>query len=114
MALRINHVYGEGTLVVPEAVIAEGPLVPSTDGSDRAAASNTLPLFADEGPAQDGHEDLQDHLRSLEAQDPVGSTVYELLLQLSPKDAAVLANAWRRWLQLGRREADAVRGHRRG
>jgi tryptophanyl-tRNA synthetase len=32
VALRMNHVYGEGTVVVPEAVIARRPLVPGTDG----------------------------------------------------------------------------------
>ncbi len=32
VAVRVNHLFGEGTVVVPEAVIADAPLVPGTDG----------------------------------------------------------------------------------
>jgi tryptophanyl-tRNA synthetase len=93
VALRINHVYGEGTLVVPEAVIAEGPLVPGTDGEKMSKSrSNTLPLFADEKALRKMVMKIKTTSESLEEpKTAVGSTVYELLLQLSPKDAAVLA-----------------------
>jgi tryptophanyl-tRNA synthetase len=93
VALRINHVYGEGTLVVPEAVIAEGPLVPGTDGEKMSKSrGNTLPLFADEKALRKMVMKIKTTSESLEEpKTAVGSTVYELLLQLSPKDAAVLA-----------------------
>jgi tryptophanyl-tRNA synthetase len=32
MAVRLNHHYGEGTVVVPEALVTEAPLVPGFDG----------------------------------------------------------------------------------
>lgn len=46
MASRVNHVYGEGTLVVPEPLIGEAPLVPGTDGQKMSKSrGNTIPLF---------------------------------------------------------------------
>jgi tryptophanyl-tRNA synthetase len=46
LASRVNHVYGEGTLVVPEPLIGEAPLVPGTDGQKMSKSrGNTIPLF---------------------------------------------------------------------
>jgi tryptophanyl-tRNA synthetase len=46
MAERVNHVYGEGTLVVPEPLITEAPLVPGTDGTKMSKSKgNTIPIF---------------------------------------------------------------------
>ena len=46
MALRVNHVFGEGTLVVPEPLITEAPLVPGLDGQKMSKSKgNSIPLF---------------------------------------------------------------------
>lgn len=46
LATRINHLYGEGTLVVPEALITEAPEVPGPDGRKMSKGyGNTIPLF---------------------------------------------------------------------
>jgi tryptophanyl-tRNA synthetase len=46
MAMRVNHLFGEGTLVVPEPLITEAPLVPGTDGTKMSKSKgNTIPLF---------------------------------------------------------------------
>lgn len=48
MAHRVNHVFGDNTLVVPEPVISEGPLVPGLDGEKMSKSKgNSIPLFAD-------------------------------------------------------------------
>ena len=41
IAVRVNHLYGEGTVVVPEALITEAPLVPGTDGRKMSKSSTT-------------------------------------------------------------------------
>lgn len=40
MASRLNHHYGEGTVVVPEALITEAPLVPGFDGQKMSKSKN--------------------------------------------------------------------------
>ena len=46
MAARVNHLFGEGTLVLPEPLITEAPLVPGTDGTKMSKSKgNTIPLF---------------------------------------------------------------------
>ncbi|MDB4973004.1 MAG: Tryptophanyl-tRNA synthetase, partial [Myxococcaceae bacterium] len=47
VANRVNHVFGEGTLVVPQAVIQEDVLVPGLDGQKMSKShGNVIPLFA--------------------------------------------------------------------
>ena len=89
----MNHVYGEGTLVVPEPVIAEGPLVPGTDGEKMSKSrGNTLPLFASEKALRKMVMKIKTSSESLEEPKPsAGTTVYELLLQVSPAAAPDLA-----------------------
>ena len=97
VANRVNHVFGEGTLVVPKAVIAEGPLVPGTDGQKMSKSkNNSIPLFAS-GKAlrkmimsiKTGSETLE------EPKEPEGSTVYQLCLQTSPERAKEMAEKLR-------------------
>lgn len=46
MAARVNHLFGEGTLVVPEPLTTEAPLVPGLDGQKMSKSKgNTIPLF---------------------------------------------------------------------
>lgn len=54
LAGKINTAYGEGTLVVPEAIIrGQGSVVPGLDGQKMSKSyHNTLPLFGDEKPSK--------------------------------------------------------------
>ncbi len=89
VAMRLNHVYGEGTLVVPEALISEAPLVPGTDGEKMSKSKgNGIPLF--ESPKKlrkvimgikTGSEGLEDSKAA------EGSTVYELYALVAPDRA---------------------------
>ncbi|QQR90947.1 MAG: tryptophan--tRNA ligase [Myxococcales bacterium] len=80
VATRFNHLFGENTLVVPEALINDSLLVPGTDGQKMSKSyGNTVPLFS---PAKElkqvimkiktGSESLED------AKVAEGSTVFEL------------------------------------
>jgi len=47
VATRLNFVFGEGTVVVPDALITDAPLVPGTDGRKMSKSyGNTVALFA--------------------------------------------------------------------
>ncbi|MEM9075260.1 MAG: tryptophan--tRNA ligase, partial [Myxococcota bacterium] len=47
VAQRLNHHFGEDTLVLPEAHIGDAPLVPGTDGEKMSKSrGNAIPLFA--------------------------------------------------------------------
>ncbi len=97
VAQRVNHVFGEGTLVIPEAHVGDAPLVPGTDGEKMSKSrGNGIPLFA---PAKKlrkvvmgiktGSETLE------EPKDPDSSTVYQLCRQVSPDAAAEMAEKLR-------------------
>lgn len=89
VATRLNHAYAEGTLVVPEALITEAPLVPGTDGEKMSKSrGNGIPLF--ESPKKlrkvimsikTGSETLEEPKRA------EGSTVYELYKLIAPDSA---------------------------
>jgi tryptophanyl-tRNA synthetase len=51
MAERVNHLWGEGTLVVPQVFLSDAPLVPGLDGKKMSKSQgNSVPLF-EEGKA---------------------------------------------------------------
>lgn len=89
VALRLNHLYGEGTLVVPEALITEAPLVPGTDGEKMSKSrGNGIPLF--ETPKKlrkmimgitTGSEALDD------PKSTDGSTIFDLYKLVAPEHA---------------------------
>jgi len=86
VALRLNHLYGEGTLVVPEALISEAPLVPGTDGQKMSKSKgNGIPLF---DPPKKLRKVIMGIKTSSEALDDrktaEGSTVYELYALVAP------------------------------
>jgi len=89
VALRLNHLYGEGTLVVPEALISEAPLVPGTDGEKMSKSrGNGIPLFAP--PKQLRKVIMSIKTTSETLEDPKtaeGSTVYELYSLVAPERA---------------------------
>jgi len=48
MAMRVNHLWGAGTLVVPEVFVSDAPLVPGLDGKKMSkSGGNSVPLFDD-------------------------------------------------------------------
>ena len=89
VAMRLNHVYGEGTLVVPEALISEAPLVPGTDGEKMSKSKgNGIPLF--ESPKKLRKVIMSIKTTSEGLEDPKaaeGSTVYELYSLIAPDQA---------------------------
>jgi tryptophanyl-tRNA synthetase len=97
-AIRLNHLFGEGTVVVPEAVIEDAPVVPGLDGTKMSKSKgNSIPLFA---PAKElrtvvmkiktGSEELE------EPKDPEGATVFQLYkLVGSPAQVDEMARALR-------------------
>lgn len=100
MAERVNHVWGAGTLVVPEAYISEAPLVLGLDGKKMSKSrDNSVPLFEDSKVLRDvvmsivtGGEPLA------EAKQGDGAPVFELYkLVASAGEVASM----RTWLQAG-------------
>ena len=86
VAARINHLFGDGTLVVPEARISEAPLVPGTDGRKMGRSyGNSIPLFAPPKELRSVVMRIQTSSEPLEApKEPHGSTVFELYRQVAP------------------------------
>ncbi len=102
VAGRFNHHFGE-TLVVPEPLISDAPLVPGTDGTKMSKSKgNAIPLFAP--PKQlrklimsikTGSEGLDD------PKDPDTSTVWQLCQQLAPQAAVPMAEKLRQGVGYG-------------
>ena len=90
VATRINHTYGEGTLVVPEALITEAPLVPGTDGEKMSKSRhNSIPLFASKKALRKSVMGVKTGSETLEEPKKAeGSTVFELYRLVAPERAA--------------------------
>lgn len=93
VAQRVNHLFGEGTLVVPEALISEAPLVPGLDGKKMSKSrGNAIPLFA---PPKELRKTILGIVTGSEALDapkePEGSVVYQLYQQVAPEKAGEMA-----------------------
>jgi tryptophanyl-tRNA synthetase len=95
LAVRFNHLFGEGTLVVPEAVIRDELLVPGLDGQKMSKSrGNVIPLF---GSAKElkktvmgivtGSESLE------EPKDPDNNVVLTLFRQVAGNEKADLLAA---------------------
>jgi tryptophanyl-tRNA synthetase len=89
VATRLNHQYGEGTLVVPEARISEAPLVPGTDGEKMSKSrGNGIPLFAPPKKLRKVIMGIKTSSETLEEpKSAEGSTVYELYSLVAPERA---------------------------
>jgi tryptophanyl-tRNA synthetase len=89
VATRLNHQYGEGTLVVPEARISEAPLVPGTDGEKMSKSrGNGIPLFAPPKKLRKVIMGIKTSSETLEEpKSAQGSTVYELYSLVAPERA---------------------------
>ncbi len=97
VALRLNHLFGEGTLVVPDMLISDAPLVPGTDGTKMSKSKgNSIPLFAPAKQLKKAIMNIVTGSEPLEApKEPAGNTIYELLAQVSPERAKVTAEKLR-------------------
>jgi len=86
VAMRLNHLYGEGTLVVPEALISEAPLVPGTDGEKMSKSKgNGIPLFASPKELRKLIMGIKTSSEALDDRKTAeGSTVYALYALVAP------------------------------
>ena len=97
VATRINHHYGEGTVVVPEAHLSAAPVVPGLDGQKMSKSKdNVIPLFA---PAKELRKTVMKIVtgsETLEEPKTPEGTVFELFkLVASPGDVETLAGKLR-------------------
>jgi tryptophanyl-tRNA synthetase len=85
IATRINHHYGEGTLVVPEAVISEAPVVLGPDGQKMSKSyGNTIPLFCSSDQLRKAVLKYKSDSTPLEEPKvPEGAVVYEMFKQVA-------------------------------
>jgi tryptophanyl-tRNA synthetase len=94
IALRVNHLYGEGTVVVPTPLITDAPVVPGLDGRKMSKSyGNTLPLFAPSKALRSAVLKVKSDSTPLETpKEPEGALVYELYkLVADPEQQAALA-----------------------
>jgi len=94
IATRVNHHYGEGTLVVPEAVISEAPIVLGADGQKMSKSyGNVVPLFCSRDALRKAVLKYKSDSTPLdEPKVPEGAVVYELFKQVgTPQESAELA-----------------------
>jgi len=85
IATRMNHHYGEGTLVVPEAVISEAPIVLGPDGQKMSKSTgNVVPLFCSSDALRKAVLKYKSDSTPLEEPKvPEGAVVYELFKQVA-------------------------------
>jgi tryptophanyl-tRNA synthetase len=85
IATRVNHHYGEGTLVVPEALISEAPVVLGPDGQKMSKSyGNTIPLFASSDQLRKAVLKYKSDSTPLEEPKvPEGAVVYEMFKQVA-------------------------------
>jgi tryptophanyl-tRNA synthetase len=98
IAERVNHLYGEGTVVVPQALIAEAPTVPGFDGRKMSKSyGNTIPLFLPHKALRSAVMKVKSDSTPLEApKEPEGAVVFELYKTLaSAEQTAALADKLR-------------------
>lgn len=85
VAVRFNHVFGDGVLVVPEALIQDEIMVPGTDGQKMSKSyGNVIPMF---GSAKDLKKTIMSIVTGsepLEApKEARGTTVFTLYAQIA-------------------------------
>ncbi len=98
IATRVNHLYGEGTVVVPQPLITEAPIVPGFDGRKMSKSyGNVIPLFLPEKSLRSAVMKVKSDSSALEApKEPEGALAYELYkLVATPEQTAELAKKLR-------------------
>ena len=105
VAQRINHLYGEGTLAMPDArVSTEVATVPGLDGRKMSKSyDNTLPCFLGAKALRKAVMRIQTDSTPPEApKDPDGSLVFQIhRAVLTVPEAAVLADRYRAGISWG-------------
>jgi tryptophanyl-tRNA synthetase len=87
LATRINHVFRDGTVIVPEPLLTEAPMVPGTDGEKMSKSKgNTIPLFASPKQLRSVIMSITTGSEPLEQpKDPESSTVFQLYRQVATR-----------------------------
>ena len=90
LAIRLNHLYGDGTVVVPEPLLSEAPVVPGHDGRKMSKSyGNTIPLFAPEKALRKHFMKFTSDSTPLEEpKQAEGALVYELYKVVASEDQA--------------------------
>jgi tryptophanyl-tRNA synthetase len=90
VAVRFNHVFGDGTLVVPEPLIRDEVLVPGLDGQKMSKSyGNVLPLFGTAKDLKKAVMSIVTGSEPLEApKEPEGTTVFTLYKLLAGAEKA--------------------------
>ena len=94
VAIRFNHVFGDGVLVVPEPLIQDEVLVPGLDGQKMSKSyGNVIPLFGSQKELKKAVMSIVTGSETLEQpKQAEGTTVFTLYKQLtSPDQAAALS-----------------------
>jgi tryptophanyl-tRNA synthetase len=98
VASRLNHVFGAGTVVVPQPAIQHEVLVPGLDGQKMSKShGNVIPLFGSQKELKKVVMSIVTSGESLEApKEPEGTTVFTLYKQIAGEQrASVLAHKLR-------------------
>jgi tryptophanyl-tRNA synthetase len=90
VAGRVNHVFGEGTLVVPQPVIQQELLVPGLDGQKMSKShGNVIPLFGTQKELKKIVMSIVSSSEPLEApKEPEGTTLFTLYKHVAGADKA--------------------------
>lgn len=90
IAIRINHVYGENTVVVPEALITASQQIPGTDGRKMSKSyGNSIPLFESENALRKAVMRIESDSTPLEApKEPEGANVYQFYRAIATPEQA--------------------------
>ncbi|MGF1469261.1 MAG: tryptophan--tRNA ligase [Sandaracinaceae bacterium] len=98
VAQRVNHVFGEGTVVVPEPFLSDAPLVPGLDGEKMSKSrGNTIPVFASRKALRKAVMKVVTSSETLEEpMEPEGTTLMTLIeLVGTPDEARTVAEKLR-------------------
>ncbi|MBU6302131.1 MAG: tryptophan--tRNA ligase [Verrucomicrobia bacterium] len=100
LALKMNHLYGEGLLRIPQPRIREtSATVPGTDGAKMSKSyDNTIPLFESAKATEKRIKGIKTDSTPVEApKNPEGSIIVDLYrLVASPADVELMENDFRR------------------
>jgi tryptophanyl-tRNA synthetase len=98
IAVRINHLYGDNTVVVPELLTTNAPIVPGSDGRKMSKSyGNTIPLFAPSKALRGAILKVKSDSTPLETpKEPDGALVFEMYkLVATPEQQVELAGKLR-------------------
>jgi tryptophanyl-tRNA synthetase len=90
IAVRLNHVYGGDTVVVPRAVITESRQIPGLDGRKMSKSyGNIIPLFEPAAALKKAVMSIQSDSTPLEApKDPESSYVFQVFRAIASEQQA--------------------------